>query len=250
MISPGGTRIAYLAPSPEGVLNIWVKSVDKPDDRMVTHDKRNGIFYYYWGFNDQHILFFQDNSGDENDHLKSVDLQTEVVRDLTPFQDVRATNLLKDDQHPEEVLIGLNLKDKKLFDMYRVHLKTGAVTLEAENPGDVIGWSTDTNFRIRAATAFQEDLSTAIRVRDAIDKPWRDLLVTPFEKTPFLGQYNGGSLVTGFSQNGKSLYAATSANSDTTQLVRMDAATGKIQEVSGGRSERRSVGIRVTGTKS
>ncbi|MGH9857258.1 MAG: hypothetical protein ACRD4B_05380, partial [Acidobacteriota bacterium] len=191
LISPAGTRIAYLAPSSEGVMNIWVRTIGKSDDRMVTDDKSNGLFHFFWGFNDQHVLFLQDNQGDENAHLKSVDLETGKVRDLTPYKDVRATNLLKDDQHPEEVMIGLNKRDKTLFDMYRVNLVTGAVTLEATNPGDVIGWTTDEKFQIRAATAFQDDLSTAIRVRDSVDKPWRNLLVTPFERTPFLGQYNG-----------------------------------------------------------
>lgn len=231
LISPGGTRIAYLAPSSGGVMNLWVRTLGKSDDRMVTDDKGSGIFVFHWGFNDQHVLFLQDNQGDENDHLKTVDLETSKVRDLTPFKDVRAVNLLKDDQHPEEVLIGLNKRDKTLFDMYRVNLLTGEVTLEATNPGDVIGWTTDEQFKIRAATAFQENLSTAIRVRDAVDKPWRNLFVTPFERTPFLGQYNGGTLVTGFSADGKTLYAATSANSDTTQLVSIDVATGKILKV-------------------
>jgi len=231
MISPGGTRIAYLAPSAEGVLNIWVATVGKKDDRMVTHDPVRGIYDYLWGYSDDHILFFQDNAGDENDHLKSVDLRNGTVRDLTPYKDVRATNLLKDDQHPEEVMIGLNRRDPRLFDMYRVNLLTGDITLEAENPGDVIGWTTDRNFKIRAATAFREDLSTAIRIRNSIDKPWRDLLVSPFERTPFLGQYNGGSLVSGFHENGKILYVTTSLNSDTTQLVSLDTETGKIIEV-------------------
>src|SRR5688572_14658702 len=76
LISPEGSRIAYLAPSKDGVMNIWVMTIGKQDDRMVTQDTRNGIFYFHWGFSDQHILFLQDNNGDENEHLKAVDLQT------------------------------------------------------------------------------------------------------------------------------------------------------------------------------
>src|SRR5918996_4991023 len=90
LISPGGTRIAYLAPSKEGVMNIWVVTVGKQDDRMVTKDPVRGIFDFLWGYSDDYILFFQDTNGDENDHLKSVDLRTGNVRDLTPYKDVRA----------------------------------------------------------------------------------------------------------------------------------------------------------------
>lgn len=93
MISPGGVRIAYLAPSKEGVMNIWVSSAGKKDDRQVTNDTRRGVFEFLWGYSDDHILFFQDNDGDENDHLKSVDLRKGAIKDLTPFKDVRATNL-------------------------------------------------------------------------------------------------------------------------------------------------------------
>ncbi len=231
-ISPGGLRIAYLAPSDKGFLNIWIRTRGKEDDRMITNDATRGIFDFTWGFSDDHILFFQDNAGDENDHLKAVDVKTTTVVDLTPYKDVRATNLLKDDEHPDEVMVGLNRRDPQVFDMYRVNLKTKEIRLEAQNPGDVIGWTTDRKFQIRCATAFRpDDLSSVIRVRDALDQPWRDLLVTPFEKTPFLGQYNGGSLAVGFTEDGKHLYAATCLTSDTTQLVKLDVATGKVLEV-------------------
>jgi dipeptidyl aminopeptidase/acylaminoacyl peptidase len=230
-ISPAGTRLAYLAPS-QGVMNLWVKTRGRNDDRMVTKDTRSGIFVFTWGYSEDHLLFLQDKDGDENVHLKAVDLTSDRVLDLTPFDGVRAVNLLKDDQYPNAVLIGLNKRDPRLFDMYRIDLKTGKMNLEAENPGNIISWTTDQQFRIRAATSFrEEDLSTAILVRDSIDSPWRELLVTPFEKTPFLGQYNGGSLVIGFSEDGKTLYAATCLNSDTTELVALDVKTGKINEV-------------------
>ena len=47
----------------------------------------------------------------------------------------------------------------------RNNSKTGAITLDTENPGDVIGWTTDHNFVIRAATVFRPaDQSTVLRV--------------------------------------------------------------------------------------
>ena len=41
-LSPDGTQLAYLAPH-EGVLNVFVKSTDKDDDRVVTADRLRGI---------------------------------------------------------------------------------------------------------------------------------------------------------------------------------------------------------------
>ena len=63
--------------------------------------------------------------------------------------------------------------------MYRVDLETGAVTLEATNPGDVLTWATDNNFVIRAATAFDGksgniDRSGARRGRQTMARSRRD----------------------------------------------------------------------------
>jgi hypothetical protein len=41
-ISPDGTMLAYLAPD-EGVLNIWVRTLGKSDDRVITNDRKRGI---------------------------------------------------------------------------------------------------------------------------------------------------------------------------------------------------------------
>ena len=131
-------------------------------------------------------------------------------------------------QHPESVLVALNLRDRHAFDMYRVNLASGAITLEATNPGDVLTWKTDSDFVIRAATAFEgKTLSSIVRVRDAIDKPWRDLVVMPFERALFAGEVVGGSLIAGFEPDGKSLLIHSALHSDKGRLVRVDLQNGK-----------------------
>ena len=110
--------------------------------------------------------------------------------------------------------------------------KRARVTLEATNPGDVLTWTTDNDFVIRAATAFDgKSGNTLIRVRDAVDKPWRDLVVMPFEQALFDGQVVGGSLIAGFAPDGKSLIIHSALHSDTGRLVRVDLRDGKELEV-------------------
>ena len=36
----------------------------------------------------------------------------------------------------EQVLVGLNKRDPSVFDMHRINLKTGELTLDTENPGE------------------------------------------------------------------------------------------------------------------
>jgi dipeptidyl aminopeptidase/acylaminoacyl peptidase len=125
------------------------------------------------------------------------------------------------------VLAALNLRDRKVFDMMRIDLESGAVTLEAKNPGDVLTWTTDNDFVIRAATAFDPKTArTVLRVRDGAGQPWRDLVTMPFERALFDGQVVGGSLIAGFSPDGKSLFVHSALHSDKGRLVRVDLATG------------------------
>ena len=41
---------------------------------MVTADKKRGIRQYYWAHDGKHLLYMQDNDGDENFHVYGVDL--------------------------------------------------------------------------------------------------------------------------------------------------------------------------------
>ena len=226
-ISPDGKTIAYTAPSDKAVANIWVEDLATHQKRMVTRAAQRGLNAYQWAYDNEHLLYQSDENGNEDFHLYSVDLKTGAIRDLTPFLGIRAEQTLLAPSRPDEVLVSMNLRDPKLFDVYRVNLTTGATVMDAQNPGDVIGWTADSNLVVRAATAFTDNLETVVRVRDSGKAPWRDLLKIPFEQAPFLGQVNGGNIVVGFSPDGKKLVVGSSKDSPTIRLVELDTATGK-----------------------
>jgi dipeptidyl aminopeptidase/acylaminoacyl peptidase len=227
-ISPDGTLIAWLAPDKNEVLNVWASAIDGGKPHPITNETHRPIGWYAWGGDGKHVLYLQDVGGDENQHLLSADLTNGNLRDLTPFRGVRAQNVMTDFQHPRFVLVGLNLRDRRVFDMYRIDVETGAVTLEAQNPGDVITWTADNDFVIRGATAFEgKTCASIVRVRDAADKPWRDLVVMPFERALFAGEVYIGSLIAGFDPDGKSLVIHSAMHSDKGRLVRVDLQTGE-----------------------
>ena len=231
-ISPDGSQLSWLAPDKNNTLNVWTSALDGGNAHCLTNETGDPIEWYTWAADGKHILYLHDNAGDEIPHLFSADLRSGNVRDLTPFRGVRAQNVLTDSRHPESVLVALNLRDRNAFDMYRVDLQTGAITLEATNPGDVLTWKVDNNFVIRAATAFEGKTGrTIIRVRDAADKPWRDLVVMPFERALFAGQVVNGSLIAGFDPDGKSLLIDSALHSDKGRLVRVDLQDGHELEV-------------------
>src|SRR6266404_4745695 len=226
-ISPDGSQLSWLAPDKSNTLNVWMGALDGTNAHCVTNETGDPIEWYTWAGDGKHVLYLHDNAGDEIPHLFSADLMTGNVRDLTPFRGVRAQNVLTDSRHPAAVLVAMNLRDRTKFDMYRVDLETGAITIEAQNPGDVLTWRADNNFVLRAATAFDGTTGrTIIRARDAADKPWRHLVVVPFEQALFAGQVVNGSLIVGFDPDDKSLLIVSALHSDNGRLVRVDLQDG------------------------
>ena len=216
-LSPDGQRLAWVAPDKKNVLQVWVKTVGKDDDKMVTADKKRGVRRYFWAQDNKTLLYLQDNDGDENFHVYGVDLASGNVRDYTPFQGVRAGVADISQDFPNEVLIQMNLRNRQLNDIHRLNLATGALTLDTENPGDVAGWGTDAKFQVRAAEVNTPDGGTEIRVRDDAKSPWKSLVkVGPDEILGFQD----------FSPDGKSAYIMSSVGSNTARLVQRDLATG------------------------
>jgi hypothetical protein len=123
-LSPDGVRLGWLAPDKKNVLQVWVKTVGKDDEKMVTADKKRGIRRYFWAQDNRTLLYLQDNDGDENYHVYGVDLVSGNVRDYTPFQGVRAGVADVNPDFPDEILIEMNLRNRQLFDVHRLNLRT------------------------------------------------------------------------------------------------------------------------------
>jgi hypothetical protein len=106
-ISSDGSRLSWLGPDKNGVLNVWVSALDNANPHPATNETGYPIHYYRWAADGKHILYLHDNNGDEIDHLFSVDLTSGTIRDLTPFRGVRAQNVLTDSQHAKSLLVAL-----------------------------------------------------------------------------------------------------------------------------------------------
>jgi dipeptidyl aminopeptidase/acylaminoacyl peptidase len=216
-LSPDGARLAWLAPDKKNVLQVWVKTVGKDDDKMVTADKKRGIRQYFWTEDNRTLIYMQDNDGDENFHLFGVDLVSGNVRDYTPIQGVRAGLVATERDFPDEALVEMNVRDRSLFDVYRLSLKTGALVLDTENPGDVSGWDTDSKLQVRAATVSTGDGGTEIRVRDDAKSAWRSWIkVGPEEILAFVD----------FTADGREAYLISSIGTDKARAVRRNLTTG------------------------
>src|SRR5258708_6725822 len=137
-LSPDGKRMCYLAPD-DGVLNVWLRTIgDDAADRPITRDRGRGIREYFWSEDGAYVLYIQDRAGDENWHLNAVNLASDEIRDLTPFEGVRVEGIHTDHHFPGQILLGMNQRAPSAMDFYRCDLATGQLTLEAQNPGEYL----------------------------------------------------------------------------------------------------------------
>ncbi len=238
-ISPDGMRLAWLAPH-EGVMNIWVAPVGKLDDaRPVTNDRSRGIRTYFWAYTNAHILYLQDEGGDEDWRLYSVNIQDNETRLLTPFntipdpetgepmkdpvsgQNLRPTAQIQHVSHltPNQILIGLNNRDPRFHDIHSLDLQTGELSLVELNQEMFGGYVTDDEYRVRLAVRPRPDGGQDVMKQTEAGE-WSLFTDIPFDDT----------LTTrplGFAKDGKTVYMTDSRDRNTASLTSVDLASGR-----------------------
>jgi dipeptidyl aminopeptidase/acylaminoacyl peptidase len=220
-ISPDGKKLAWIAPDSKNVMQVWVQTIGGNDARMMTADRSRGIGNYDWAWDSQTLLYQQDSDGDENYHTYAVDLASGNVRDLTPWQGVRAEVIASNPKFPDQLLIAMNLRDRKTMDVYRLKLKSGAVALDTLNPGDAQGWLADDDLVIRGASIVTSEGGSEILVRDSGQAKWRTIVKTGAGdlKQDMVGMLD-------FSKDGRAIFLESTVGSDTAGIVRKDLSSG------------------------
>jgi dipeptidyl aminopeptidase/acylaminoacyl peptidase len=217
-LSPDGTRLAWLQPW-ENRLNIHVQKIGSPEVVRVTAATARDIRRFFW--KGDRLVYLLDQGGDENFRFYSVAVDGTGFRELTPFDGVRAD--LVDDlrDHDTDAIIQLNRRDPKVFDAYRLSVATGELTLLAENPGNITGWVTDWDGRIRAATT-TDGVNNGLLYRASEGEPFRTVLTTDFRESlqPLY-----------FAFDNQSLYCASNLGRDKQAIVRIAPDTAKELEV-------------------
>jgi len=230
-ISPDGKRLAYLAPL-NGVLNVWVGPIGSAggseDFEPATNDEKRGIRIYFWAEDGRHLVYLQDEDGDENWRLYAVEPGSapREARDLTPFDGVQARPLKKSKGAPEEVLIELNKRDPRVHDVHRLNLTTGGLELIAKNPGDIAGWVADESLAVRAALSATSEGGFNFLFREREDAGWRELLSWGPEDA-----LNSGPV--GFSGDGARIFLRDSRGANATRLVELNPSTEELEVLAG-----------------
>ena len=217
-ISPDGSLLAFLAPV-DGVLNVWVGPPDSPNAaRPVTDDRERGIRIYFWAYTSHHVLYMQDQGGDEDWHVYSVDLATKETIDLTPLDGVHAQVQEVSHKFPREIIVGLNDRDPEYHDVYRVDIVTAERSLILRND-DFAELLTDDDYRVRLGTRMTPDGGSEVLMLTEVDG-WQ-----PFMKVEMEDLFT--TMPYGFDKSGTTLYLTDSRGRDTAVMAAIDLDRGE-----------------------
>jgi len=215
-LSPDGQTLSFLQPW-ESRMNIFIRPTVGGEAKRLTNEKDRDIRNYAWKGNG-FVVYAMDDKGDENFHLKRVDLKSGEVKDLTPFPKVRS-EIIDDlaDVSETDILITLNKRNPEVFDAFRLNVATGEMKMVAQNPGKVDRWITDHAGVIRAATQ-TDGVNTSLLTRPDEKTPFKMVLTTNFREAVNPQFYTFDN---------KNLYATSNLGRDKAAVVTIDPSNGK-----------------------
>ncbi len=213
-ISPDGRYVSYTAPY-ERRMNVFVRPLAGGPVTRATSEESRDISGYFWKGN--RIIFAKDFGGDENFHVVSVGIDGSDLMDLTPGEAVRAdiVDILEDDD--DHLILSHNRRDAEVFDVFRIHVRTGAETLIAQNPGNITSWGTDHDGKLRVAGS-TDGVTTALLYRATEDEAFAPIVTTNFKESvaPLF-----------FTFDNQRLYVASNRGRDKVALFEFDPATAR-----------------------
>jgi dipeptidyl aminopeptidase/acylaminoacyl peptidase len=222
-LSPCGESIAYAA-SVDGVMNLWLMDSDGGNPNQLTFDENRGVRYFFWAHNGDHIIYIQDETGEENFHVFRLTPDTGEVMNLTPFPGVRAHIFSLNPRHPDTVLLEMNKNDPSFFDVYSCDLRTGELTMVGDNPGVtpdgdmVLEFMADLDLIVRLKlTIHPETGDYTIHHRWDSNSPWE-----PLNRHGADDEWSPES----FTADGQAFFVRSNLNRDKTALYRFDIASG------------------------
>lgn len=209
---------AMLVASDEtGVFNLYKVSVDGKNWQPLTQSTTDAIMPVSWFPQDDRVLYSADQGGNELDHLYVRELDGSV-KDLTPGDKLKA--MFVDWAADGSFYVLTNERDAKFFDLYKYDGKSYQRSLVYQNDAgyDVAGISPDGRYLAAIKSRTNADNNVHL-INLSVEKP-TETLVTPH-------QGNITHQVYSFSRDSKTLIFGTDEQSEFSQAMAFDIASGK-----------------------
>ena len=213
-ISPDGEYLSYTAPY-KSRMNIYIHRISDDSITQITKVTDRDISWYFWA-NDRRILYLKDDGGDENFRLYGVNTDGTALSCLTDCEGVRTTIIDHLEDIPDYIIIGLNKRERTVFDPYRLNINTGELEMLAENPGNIVNWYTDHEGKLRMASAVTGGINKTLLFRETEQENFRALLTTSY-KDSFEPCF--------FTFDNKNIYVSSNIGRDKKAIVEFDPRT-------------------------
>ena len=225
-VSPDGNRLAWIAMRGDrATLHFRRRDETVAHPVETKREARSPSFSrpFWWARDSRHILFLSDTNGDENAHLFVVDTDavTPAPRDLTPLEGARVEYVRTVANQPNIVIVRHNGRTGGLFDLYRLNITNGQLTMIAENSGDVCWWSVTPRGGVRLRFRCLTDGGWTLDIADGIGG-WRQV---------FRANYGDGMRLLGFQRNLRYAWALSDRGRERMAVVRLDLRDGSEQVV-------------------
>ncbi|HZI62452.1 MAG TPA: S9 family peptidase [Pyrinomonadaceae bacterium] len=230
-ISPDGKYISFRKPHKD-TMNLWIKKADEPFDRarLITNETKRPIRNYFWSRDSRYILFVNDFGGDENFNVFAVDpaaapapgAEVPATRNLTDMKKVRAFIYDVPKSDPDVIYVGLNDRDARWHDLYKLRISSGQRELLRKNDDRYDDYRFDNTGKLRLATRITEGGDSEILRLDADGKSTKVYSCTVFESC----------YPVRFHKDNRRAYLVTNKGDvDLIRLVLFDPETGKEEAV-------------------
>jgi dipeptidyl aminopeptidase/acylaminoacyl peptidase len=218
-LSPDGDYLAFMRPW-ESRMNIYVQKIGDPDATRITSVTERDIPGFFWA-NNERLVYVLDEGGDENFHLFAIGRDGSNLKDLTPFEETKASVIDDLREDPDHMLIQHNQRDKKVFDAFRINIHTAEAEMIVENPGNLMSFLADHDGQLRVATS-SDGVNTSVLYRGTEADEFKVILTTDFRESldPLF-----------FTYDNQNLYASSNLKRDKKAIVIFDPREAKETEV-------------------
>ncbi|MBN2425295.1 MAG: S9 family peptidase [Calditrichaceae bacterium] len=214
-LSFSGNYIAFLQPW-QGRMNIYVQEIGQKEAIRITDLQTSDINKYFW-VSENRLIYLQDKDGDENYHLIAINRDGTNKTDLTPFDSVNTNviDLLND--VTDQILVEMNLRDKRIHDVYKLNIENGKYEMVARNPGNISRWFADWEGKIRLAV-MTDGVNSSLLYRQKEDQDFETVITLSYKETlhPI-----------SFTFDNRYIYAASNLNRNTIALVKFDVENAR-----------------------
>jgi dipeptidyl aminopeptidase/acylaminoacyl peptidase len=215
-ISPDGNFISYIKLE-DKVQQLVVEDLKTGKTTSITNSDGKTISFHAWVSN-ENIIYYKDEGNRANTDVYITNRDGSGEKLISSKEKSRIKLLdeqLIDDKY---LLITSNKRDSTVFDVYRLNVHNGAMSIVARNPGNFTNWLTDHTGKIRLAIS-SDGVNESLWYREGERDNFKKITSNNFKTTlnPIAFSVQKPNVV----------YAISNVNRDKNALVEIDCKTGK-----------------------